>query len=137
MYLSSTVISNFCSSVQRKIFDNWPALSMRWTGHRPRSPRLRNALQNLSHRNAKIAVVQGDEHCVVEWNFLILASTRLFSHWVNALTALRCTCTQTCRGILSSGLQNCGVCGISFRLRTLTVSQMRRVMSLLGQRPFP
>ena len=43
-------------SVQRKIFDNRAASATRWTGRLPRSPRLRNALQNHSHRKAEIAV---------------------------------------------------------------------------------
>ena len=37
-------------------FDNQPASAERWTERLPRSPRLRNELQNRSHRKAEIAV---------------------------------------------------------------------------------
>ena len=53
----STVKSTLCTgSVQREILDNWAASAARWTGRRPRSPKLRNALQNLLHWKAEIAV---------------------------------------------------------------------------------
>ena len=64
--ISSTVINSAQLRAQRaeKKFLVTPSAARR-TGHRPRSPRFRNALQNRSHRKAEIAVYTNCESTII------------------------------------------------------------------------